>query len=162
MNGALPIVRGNEIRNNSLAGLSDPDLTVHVDAVDNWWGAASGPHHPTLNTTGTGNEVSDGVDFCPVVRGVGVGGALHRGRPRHAHVGVAGVPTGSNRLDGQRGAPRRRGLAVPGQRAAAYWKPGTVDQQALADGSYNLHVQFYAAGPQLWPSGENAPAGCWC
>ncbi len=38
-----------------------------VDARLNWWGAASGPYHATLNSTGAGNAVSDGIDFVPWV-----------------------------------------------------------------------------------------------
>jgi len=38
-----------------------------VDARHNWWGAASGPKHPTLNPGGTGGTVSDGVAFAPWV-----------------------------------------------------------------------------------------------
>jgi hypothetical protein len=35
------------------------------DAVNNWWGTPTGPLHPTLNPTGTGNAVSDNVLFNP-------------------------------------------------------------------------------------------------
>ncbi|MEM2106339.1 MAG: right-handed parallel beta-helix repeat-containing protein [Candidatus Bathyarchaeia archaeon] len=35
------------------------------NAEYNWWGDASGPHHSTLNPSGTGNSVSDNVDFAP-------------------------------------------------------------------------------------------------
>jgi len=36
-----------------------------VDATYNWWGSASGPYHATLNPSGTGNHVSDFVNFTP-------------------------------------------------------------------------------------------------
>jgi hypothetical protein len=36
-----------------------------VDAESNWWGNASGPYHATANPSGTGDEVSDYVDFAP-------------------------------------------------------------------------------------------------
>jgi len=36
-----------------------------VDATNNWWGDSSGPYHPSLNSGGTGDEVSDNVDFDP-------------------------------------------------------------------------------------------------
>jgi hypothetical protein len=36
-----------------------------IDASYCWWGAASGPYHPTLNPAGTGNAVSDNVLFIP-------------------------------------------------------------------------------------------------
>lgn len=32
-----------------------------LDATNNWWGAASGPYHPVLNPSGTGDEVKDTV-----------------------------------------------------------------------------------------------------
>lgn len=35
------------------------------DAEDNWWGADSGPYHPTANPSGQGDAVSDNVDFDP-------------------------------------------------------------------------------------------------
>jgi hypothetical protein len=43
---------------------SNADYLV-VDGTDNWWGDASGPYHATLNPAGTGDEVSDYVDFDP-------------------------------------------------------------------------------------------------
>jgi hypothetical protein len=36
-----------------------------VDARFNWWGSVLGPYHPTLNPSGTGDPVSDNVDFYP-------------------------------------------------------------------------------------------------
>ena len=36
-----------------------------VDATYNWWGSSSGPYHATLNPAGTGDAVSDYVDFEP-------------------------------------------------------------------------------------------------
>ncbi|MCP3956472.1 MAG: DUF11 domain-containing protein, partial [bacterium] len=36
-----------------------------IDARGNWWGSPSGPFHPTLNPTGTGDAVSDNVLFDP-------------------------------------------------------------------------------------------------
>ncbi len=41
-----------------------------VDATDNWWGDSSGPYHATLNPAGTGNAVSDNVDFEPWAKAV--------------------------------------------------------------------------------------------
>ncbi len=32
------------------------------DARNNWWGTPTGPHHPTLNPTGTGDDVFFGID----------------------------------------------------------------------------------------------------
>ena len=36
-----------------------------IKAENLWWGSKSGPYHPTSNPTGSGNSVSDGVDFIP-------------------------------------------------------------------------------------------------
>lgn len=36
-----------------------------IDARSNWWGSTSGPYHPVLNPLGTGDTVSDNVDFTP-------------------------------------------------------------------------------------------------
>ena len=41
------------------------ETPVVLNAVNNWWGHASGPYHPTENPDGTGNAVSDNVDFRP-------------------------------------------------------------------------------------------------
>jgi hypothetical protein len=40
-------------------------ITEVFSAENNWWGSASGPYHLTLNPSGTGNKVSDNVDFTP-------------------------------------------------------------------------------------------------
>lgn len=32
------------------------------DVRNNWWGTPTGPHHPTLNPTGTGDDVFFGID----------------------------------------------------------------------------------------------------
>ncbi len=39
-------------------------FSVYVDALNNWWGDASGPFHAS-NPGGTGSAVSDDVDFNP-------------------------------------------------------------------------------------------------
>ena len=48
----------------------DSDLDVSIDATNNWWGDASGPYHATENPTGTGDPVSDDVDFDPWLTGL--------------------------------------------------------------------------------------------
>jgi len=55
---------GCDIHDNVSYGYSTNAAAVQ-DATGNWWGAASGPYHPTTNPAGTGNEVSDNVDFDP-------------------------------------------------------------------------------------------------
>jgi hypothetical protein len=40
-----------------------------VDALNNWWGDATGPYNLTFNSDGLGNEVSDNVSFDPWLLG---------------------------------------------------------------------------------------------
>lgn len=47
------------------AGAAIQNSGPAIDARRNWWGAASGPKHPTLNPGGTGGTVSNGVRFDP-------------------------------------------------------------------------------------------------
>jgi hypothetical protein len=54
----------NNIVGNSLYGVLNEGGGM-VDATYNWWGAASGPLHPIANPGGTGNAVSDNVNFKP-------------------------------------------------------------------------------------------------
>jgi hypothetical protein len=54
----------NSIHDNAYGLYSDVSSRT-IDAETNWWGDASGPYHATLNPTGTGNAVSDNVDFDP-------------------------------------------------------------------------------------------------
>jgi len=63
------IVRNNRIHNNTVFGLNCTASTMTVDARMNWWGTPSGPYHSTLNPDGSGNEVSDNVDFIPWLGG---------------------------------------------------------------------------------------------
>ena len=53
---------GNNIFDNSIYGVQNTSDTV-VNATYNWWGSPSGPYHPSLNPSGTGDRVSDNVDF---------------------------------------------------------------------------------------------------
>ncbi|MBU7032176.1 MAG: right-handed parallel beta-helix repeat-containing protein [Theionarchaea archaeon] len=56
------VVHCNDIFDND----SGVDTTApQVDARYNWWGSVLGPYHPTSNPSGTGNPVSDNVDFHP-------------------------------------------------------------------------------------------------
>jgi hypothetical protein len=61
-----PVVEAhyNSIENNTLFGALNQGTTP-VDALNNWWGSLLGPFHPEDNPTGTGNPVSDNVDFTP-------------------------------------------------------------------------------------------------
>jgi len=54
----------NNIMGNSLYGVLNAGVGI-VNATYNWWGSASGPYHPIANPGGTGNPVSNNVDFTP-------------------------------------------------------------------------------------------------
>jgi parallel beta-helix repeat protein len=58
-------IKCNNITGNTGYGVITFDGPPNVDALNNWWGDASGPYHATLNPGGLGNPVSDYVDFAP-------------------------------------------------------------------------------------------------
>jgi len=58
-------IHHNNIVDNTVYGLEAVGVTGLVDAENNWWGAPSGPYHPETNTGGSGNAVSDNVDYEP-------------------------------------------------------------------------------------------------
>ena len=62
--GTGNVIHFCDIVNNTTWGLNNTSGNL-VNAENNWWGDASGPHHATLNPSGTGNAVSDNVDFDP-------------------------------------------------------------------------------------------------
>lgn len=57
------IINDNNIHGNNF-GVRNHDSTI-VNAENNWWGDNTGPYHPTTNSGGLGNPVSDNVDFEP-------------------------------------------------------------------------------------------------
>jgi parallel beta-helix repeat protein len=59
------VVKNNSIIDNTTYGVHNADTTNTLDATYNWWGDASGPYHATTNPSGTGNAVSDNVDYSP-------------------------------------------------------------------------------------------------
>ena len=64
----LGTAQANEIHSSNIVGNTEYgvfwDTDVVFDATNNWWGDASGPTH-TSNPGGTGDAVSDNVDFIP-------------------------------------------------------------------------------------------------
>jgi parallel beta-helix repeat protein len=58
------LINFNSILGNTGYGVRNFDALT-VNAENNWWGACSGPYHPTLNPLGTGNAAGDNVDFTP-------------------------------------------------------------------------------------------------
>jgi uncharacterized repeat protein (TIGR01451 family) len=63
---------GLYVRDYATLSLGDPSV-LNVTAEENWWGDASGPHNTALNPNGTGDEVSDNVDFIPFLVSSGGG-----------------------------------------------------------------------------------------
>ena len=55
----------NNIAGNTNCGIENAGTGVVINATYNWWGDDSGPYHPTLNSGGLGDHVSDNVDFTP-------------------------------------------------------------------------------------------------
>jgi len=54
----------NNIYDNIYYGVWN-DGNILVNATLNYWGDATGPYHPTLNSDGLGDNVSDNVEFTP-------------------------------------------------------------------------------------------------
>ena len=60
----------NKIYNNTKWGIISYS---RVNAANNWWGNVSGPYHHIKNPNGTGDNVSDYVDFEPwLIKPIGV------------------------------------------------------------------------------------------
>jgi parallel beta-helix repeat protein len=57
----------NNIAGNATYGIWNSSTVSRnmLIAENNWWGDATGPYNATLNPTGTGNDVTDNVDFDP-------------------------------------------------------------------------------------------------
>jgi parallel beta-helix repeat protein len=62
------LINFNNISGNTGYGVRNFD-SLTVNAENNWWGSCSGPYHPTANPSGTGDAVSDNVDFTPWTTG---------------------------------------------------------------------------------------------
>ena len=50
---------------NTTYGLNNTVSSLTVNAEENWWDSTTGPTHATSNPLGTGDAVSDNVDFVP-------------------------------------------------------------------------------------------------
>ena len=59
-----PVVNYCDIYDNQYMGINNVDESFVINAENNWWGDNSGPTH-SGNPGGTGDEVSDGVDYNP-------------------------------------------------------------------------------------------------
>lgn len=63
-----PVINFNDIYENREFGVWNVDQTFTIDATENWWGDDSGPVHET-NPNGTGDEISDGINYEPWLGG---------------------------------------------------------------------------------------------
>ena len=66
VDAASSYANNNNISGNDVFGLYNGGAGS-LNATCNWWGDASGPHHPTANPDGKGDDVSDKVVFTPWV-----------------------------------------------------------------------------------------------
>ncbi len=57
-------VNNSDIYSNTQYGLYNANSAYTVNATNSWWGAATGPTHSS-NPGGTGDRVSDGVNYSP-------------------------------------------------------------------------------------------------
>jgi len=65
-NGASnPVINYCDIYQNGNLGVNNVNKSFVIDATYNWWGDNSGPKNATSNPAGTGQAVSDGVNFNP-------------------------------------------------------------------------------------------------
>lgn len=64
------LVSNNKIFSNLSFGVRNLLASV-LNASPNWWGAISGPYHSPENTAGTGNAVTDNVDYSPWCTNIG-------------------------------------------------------------------------------------------
>jgi hypothetical protein len=58
-------ITDGDISGNTTFGVNNTISAITVDATNNWWGDNSGPYQATTNPVGTGNAVSDYVDYDP-------------------------------------------------------------------------------------------------
>jgi hypothetical protein len=70
IDGTTIVFRDNQFldgyeRTDAVAIWHQGDTSQWADAIDNWWGHASGPYHATLNPGGLGARVGDYVTFEP-------------------------------------------------------------------------------------------------
>ncbi len=62
--GSMSITASSTIHDNSTYGIYNNTTNI-IDATNNWWLAISGPYHSVTHATGTGNRISDYVDYNP-------------------------------------------------------------------------------------------------
>ncbi len=61
---ASVVIHFNDLSGNSTAGVENDSSVTTVNAIDNWWGSASGPQNAT-NLNGTASPVTANVNVLP-------------------------------------------------------------------------------------------------
>ncbi len=64
LDGARPILTCNDFQHNQSHGIYNDRSTSTIVAEGQWWNSPSGPSHSS-NPGGTGDRVSNGIDFTP-------------------------------------------------------------------------------------------------
>ena len=89
--GGTSNIDHNAIQNNGSYGVYNSTAN-YIDAINNYWGDASGPYHSTQNLHGTGNRVSDNVNFKPFLTEDPTGGDITPPPPTPTRTPVLFVP----------------------------------------------------------------------
>ncbi len=88
------IISKNNIQGNQEFGVDASDNSgTLVDARNNWWGDTSGPFHESGNPEGTGDNITDDVEFDPWLESPA--GA----KSRTIHVAISATPGGDGTVD---------------------------------------------------------------
>ncbi len=64
LSGARPTLECNDFENNLNYGIYNHQTSTVAMAENQWWGTPTGPRHAS-NPGGTGDQVTDGIDFTP-------------------------------------------------------------------------------------------------
>ena len=129
------IIRFNNFDNNTEAVRVFGTYATSVNAENNWWGDASGPYHPTLNPDGSGDQVSDNVDFEPWI-----GAEVEEA---DSDTGVDASAQTTNASASATGGDETTTVAV----AEYADEPTSVDPGFAADGTIFVDVQVSGTPP---------------
>jgi parallel beta-helix repeat protein len=157
------LINFNDISGNTGYGVRSFD-TLTVNAENNWWGACSGPYHPTANPSGTGDAVSDNVDFTPWI--TGPCDSDGDGLSDDQETKVVGTDPLNADTDGDGCRDGREYLLMPGfNPRASYWYdfydvPVPVNADPTPNGSSDraINLQDVVAVLKYVGASENGPA----
>jgi hypothetical protein len=148
-NSILEAHFNNIVGNTDSGVLNDGGGTV--DATYNWWGAASGPYHETLNPDGTGDEVSDNVDFEPWLESASVTQMVTNGIvdaiDEAATIVEVDNGTAMVTISKYAGNPYPK-IPIEGEGELASLNVGTLqtDRVAVEDSFLDLYVPYWTPG----------------